>query len=54
MHRAHADIAGLSVVANAHPGGHRDVVAAIDAGDELAARAAVLDYLAEAEGGVRR
>ena len=29
MHRAHADIAGLSVVANAHPGGHRDVVAAI-------------------------
>ena len=54
MHRAHADIAGLSVVANAHPGGHRDVVAAIDAGDEQAARAAVVDYLAEAEGSVRR
>ncbi|MDN5725148.1 MAG: FCD domain-containing protein [Propionibacteriales bacterium] len=54
MHSAHATIAQSSVAGGDHPAGHRDVVSAIEQADPSAARQAVIDYLHEAEAGVRR
>lgn len=54
MRRSHAEVTSAFRAVRLHPGGHRDLVEAIERGDAEAARSAVHAYLAEAEQEVRR
>lgn len=53
MQRAHGTLVESMMSDGVHPKGHADVVVAIEAGDPVAARAAVLSYLDVARNAVR-
>ncbi|GAB3485194.1 FadR/GntR family transcriptional regulator [Flexivirga lutea] len=54
MRSSHAEVTRALQSMRIHPPGHRALVEAIERGDPDAARAAVADYLAEAEKGARQ
>lgn len=54
MRKSHVEVTRALHSTQVHPPGHRELVEAIERGDPDAARAAVEDYLADAEEGARR